>query len=401
MEHIRKLNQMIGFGACGTVYLGLDEQTGRLVAIKEIPYCDISTAAGHDNVEEVDEERRAAQDAAAAHILREIRVMQCCRHPCLVAYYGVRRSKVGVQLLMEYVGGGSMERLLLLRKKLPEGVVRLYTRDVLEGLAYLHEVAHVCHRDIKPGNILLTPEGRCKLVDFGVAKPFSGETVEDKDDSVKQRFMMTVVGTPWYMAPEVIMGGQVDEDDCENMFGRYDPIRGVSYRGSSSGPPLNTTSSSSQPQRVVGSVGYTISSDIWSMGVTVYELISGKKPFGNSMRNPAAALFSVLQSAKYPPQLPENCDASQQLKSFLKLCFVYDKDLRPSAKELLSHPWITSVGTTSVESPRVTTVHTDDSAPIAKMLDVVDLPTIIRPLMSERDRRQSQSSTPQKNRSIN
>ncbi|CCW70994.1 unnamed protein product [Phytomonas sp. Hart1] len=400
MEHIRRLNQKVGFGACGTVYLGLDEQTGRLVAIKEIPYYDIPAMVGHDNVKELDKEQRAAHDAAASHILSEIRVMQCCRHPCLVSYYGVRRSKVGVQLLMEYVGGGSLERLLSLRKKLPEGVVRLYTRDVLEGLAYLHMVAHVCHRDIKPGNILVTPEGRCKLVDFGVAKHFFGESDLEEHESVRQRFMMTVVGTPWYMAPEVIMGGQTDEDDFEHMFGRYDPIRGVSYRGSSNGTSSSAGSSSSQSQRVVGSAGYTTSSDIWSMGVTVYELISGKKPFGDKMCNPTAALFGVLQAAKYPPQLPDNCTASLQLKNFLKLCFVYDKDLRPSAQELLSHPWIISTGNTNIENCRVATFQTDDSAPMTKMLDIVDLPTILRPVMPKKDLWQSQTSTPHKNRSM-
>lgn len=314
MNNIQTLEKKLGIGARGVVYLGHDRNTGSFVAIKEIPYLERPTGN--------------ADCVAAGAILQEIRVMQQCHHPNLVSYYGARRSTVGVQIVMEYMGGGSVEGLLAMSGKLTEAVTRRYTRDILSGLHYLHKDRRVCHRDIKPGNMLLTTDGHCKLADFGVSKIFMAH------ESAKDLFMQTTCGTPWYMAPEVISGGDPEEDDED---GYYNPLRGISYRGRSG--DVVTTTVQRQHAR-----GYMYSADIWSLGVAVYEMISGVRPFGADISNPTAVLFSIINSAAQPPSLPEDCETSPQLRSFLGLCFVYDKALRPSAEELLAHPWITSGG---------------------------------------------------------
>ncbi|PWV16957.1 putative protein kinase [Trypanosoma cruzi] len=307
MEHIRKTNKKLGVGARGVVYEGYDEERGRFVAVKEIPFFDdggVGTGGGDDAAEEEDptvvEERRA--------IVREITLMERFEHPNLVVYYGARRSAVGVQIIMELINGGSLDAIIRRQGSLRESVVRSYTHDILEGLAYLHDTARVCHRDVKPANVLITVDGRCKLTDFGVSKLL--------DDNVSMR---TTVGTPWYMAPEVV-NGNADED----VEGVEDTKR---YDGEGS------------CKKRVHKNSYTTAADIWSLGVTVFEMISGRKPFGGEMKNPAAVLFAIASSDGTPPRLPENCEASVSLRAFLDLCFVRDARLRPKARELLSHQW--------------------------------------------------------------
>ncbi|EKF31081.1 protein kinase, putative [Trypanosoma cruzi marinkellei] len=308
MEHIRKTNKKLGVGARGVVYEGYDEERGRFVAVKEIPFFDdggVGTGGGDDAAEEDPafvEERRA--------IVREITLMERFEHPNLVVYYGARRSAVGVQIIMELINGGSLDAIIRRQGSLRESVVRSYTHDILEGLAYLHDTARVCHRDVKPANVLITVDGRCKLTDFGVSKLL--------DDNVSMR---TTVGTPWYMAPEVVNGN--DDEDVE---GTEDTKR---YDGEGS------------CKKKVHKSSYTTAADIWSLGVTVFEMISGRKPFGGEMKNPAAVLFAIASSDGTPPRLPENCEASGSLRAFLDLCFVRDARLRPKARELLSHEWFT------------------------------------------------------------
>ncbi|KKA17829.1 Non-specific serine/threonine protein kinase [Rasamsonia emersonii CBS 393.64] len=146
--------------------------------------------------------------------------------------------------------------------------------DVLQGLLYLHEQG-VIHRDIKGANILTTKQGLVKLADFGVASRTTGLRES------------TVVGTPYWMAPEVI--------------------------------ELS---------------GATTASDIWSLGCTVIELLEGKPPYHKLQ--PLPALFRIVND-DHPP-LPQG--ASPAVKDFLMQCFQKDPNLRVSARKLLKHPWI-------------------------------------------------------------
>ncbi|KAH0389234.1 hypothetical protein KCU92_g136, partial [Aureobasidium melanogenum] len=149
--------------------------------------------------------------------------------------------------------------------------------QVLNGLLYLHEQG-VIHRDIKGANILTTKEGLVKLADFGVATR--------KDTGLHES---SVVGTPYWMAPEVI--------------------------------ELS---------------GATTASDIWSLGCTVIELLDGRPPYHKLQ--PMPALFRIVND-DHPP-LPEG--ASPAVRDFLMQCFQKDPNLRVTAKKLLKHPWILS-----------------------------------------------------------
>ena len=150
----------------------------------------------------------------------------------------------------------------------------VYLQQVLQGLEYLH-IQGTIHRDVKGANILTTKEGQVKLADFGVA----ARTGVLRDQSV--------VGTPNWMAPEVV--------------------------------ELN---------------GATSASDIWSMGCTIIELLTGNPPYHSL--DPMAALFAIVER-DHPP-IPEGI--SPELQNFLLQCFQKDPNLRVSAKKLLKHAWI-------------------------------------------------------------
>jgi len=158
----------------------------------------------------------------------------------------------------------------------PESLVAVYTAQVLEGLAYLHEQG-VIHRDIKGANILTTKEGLVKLADFGVATRLGAEVYKEQ----------SVVGSPYWMAPEVI------------------EMAGVSP-----------------------------ASDIWSVGCTVVELLTGQPPYFEL--NPMTALFRIVQDDC--PPIPDGI--SEGLQHLLRQCFAKAPRARPSAQALLSHPWI-------------------------------------------------------------
>ncbi|KAK7194524.1 protein kinase [Novymonas esmeraldas] len=378
MEAVVKLNRKLGVGSRGVVYEGFDHARGHFVAIKELAYMEPSIA---------DEE-----DTELEAILRELAYMREAQHPNLVQYYGARRSAIGIQIIMEYVSGGSLDYVLTRCGPVRETVARAYVRDVLEALHYLHTTMHVCHRDVKPANILITPDGRCKLADFGVAKHVGATTpthhapadshrsAEAANESPaaasrhsrggRRGYLQTAVGTPWYMAPEVINGGVEEEEDEEEEEDAEDAsdggddeddVGGGGSRCSCSDDwttgglphtpprqPLYSSSSYYNPLKHIvkrgrlgaRSVGYTTSADIWSVGVTVFEMIAGTKPFGADLSNPSAVLFRIANCAASPPRLPADVHVSAELQNFLELCFVYDKDLRATAAELLGHPWL-------------------------------------------------------------
>lgn len=378
MESIRILRKKLGAGAHGVVYAGLDESTGRLVAVKEIPCVDQTSCLPDETEPEMGRRAHAAsfsfhatENITAKAIRNEISLLRQFHHPNLVQYYGVRSGANGVQVVMEFVGGGSLAQLLKrCGGQLGEGVARVYIRDVLLGLQYLHDTLRICHRDVKPGNILLTEGGHCKLTDFGVAK-----AIHDAEGP-HAAFLHTTVGTPWYMAPEVIGEDVVDSaedaptattdsaeatpffiDATGQVRAAVETVAPSSAASSHSGSSSSCCSSSCtsqggryDPLRLLHSTlppspaGYTTSADIWSVGVTLFEMVSGKRPFGAHVTHPTAVLFNVVRNAGRPPQLPPGCPASPELQHFLDLCFVYDKTLRPSARELLRHRWMTGVG---------------------------------------------------------
>ncbi|KYQ88661.1 putative protein serine/threonine kinase [Tieghemostelium lacteum] len=271
------LGVAIGKGGFGTVYQGLDTENGDFVAIKQI------------NLQKIPKDQLQG-------IMNEIDLLKNLNHTNIVKYIKYVKTKDNLYIVLEYVENGSLSGIIKKFGKFPESLVCVYIRQVLEGLVYLHEQG-VVHRDIKGANILTTKEGKIKLADFGVATKF-----DDKE-------AISVVGTPYWMAPEII--------------------------------ELN---------------GATTKSDIWSVGCTVIELLTGSPPYYDLGQMPA--LFRIV-SDDFPP-LPEGI--SPALKDWLMQCFQKDPNLRISAQKLLKHRWIASQVKKKVEQQVETPSNIDDIA---------------------------------------
>ncbi|ORX91461.1 hypothetical protein K493DRAFT_50780 [Basidiobolus meristosporus CBS 931.73] len=269
-----QLGDRIGKGAFGSVYRGLNLHNGEVVAIKQIKLTNIPST-------ELDV------------IMMEIDLLKKLKHQNIVKYGGFIKTEDHLNIILEYCENGSLKTISKRFGKFPENLVAVYVTQVLEGLFYLHEQG-VIHRDIKCANILSTKDGKVKLADFGVA------TIAHRKDS-------SVVGSPYWMAPEVI--------------------------------ELS---------------GATTASDIWSVGCTVVEMLEGDPPYYSL--SPMPALFRIVQD-EHPP-LPEG--ASSGVKDFLMQCFQKDQNLRVSAKKLLKHPWIQSVLKRSVFRSQVSSKFDED-----------------------------------------
>jgi hypothetical protein len=176
-----KIVQHVGRGAMGTVYRGRHLTLGRPVAIKLVP------AGGQDQF-------------LVRRLLFEARSIAKLSHPNIVQVYDAGLSEAYLYLVMEFVDGAPLDKALKEQGPLPEARAIELARGMLKGLSAAHK-AGIVHRDLKPANVMLDPEGRPKLMDFGLARDRA------KQDEVAD----TVVGTPYYMAPEQWLCKPVDE----------------------------------------------------------------------------------------------------------------------------------------------------------------------------------------------
>ncbi|KAL3343399.1 hypothetical protein AABB24_027100 [Solanum stoloniferum] len=219
------------------------------------------------------------------NISREAQTMVLVDHPNVLKSHCSFVSDHNLWVIMPYMAGGSC--LHILKATHPDGfeetVIATVLREVLKGLEYLHHHGFI-HRDVKAGNILIDSRGGIKLGDFGVSAYLF-------DSGDRQRMRNTFVGTPCWMAPEVM----------EQLH------------------------------------GYDFKADIWSFGITALELAHGHAPF--SKYPPMKVLLMTLQNA--PPGLDYERDKkfSKSFKQMIASCLVKDPSKRPSAKKLLKHPF--------------------------------------------------------------
>ncbi|XP_078488236.1 uncharacterized protein LOC100185876 isoform X2 [Ciona intestinalis] len=258
----------IGHGSFGAVYYARNVNTNEAVAVKKMSY------GGKQSLEKW-------QD-----IIKEVRFLTQIQHPNIVDYKGCYLKEHTAWLAMEYCIGSASDLVEVHKTSLEEAEISGIIHEAMQGLHYLH-VHNKIHRDVKAGNILLTDQGHVKLADFGSASIASPAN--------------SFVGTPYWMAPEVILA--MDE-------GQYDG-----------------------------------KADIWSMGITSVELAERKPPLFNM--NAMSALYHIAQND--PPVLndPEDEESrprrswSQDFRNFVALLLQKVPDDRPTSNEVLQHPFMT------------------------------------------------------------
>ncbi|KAF8567851.1 hypothetical protein P879_01178 [Paragonimus westermani] len=275
-------------------------------------------------------------------IIRELQVLHDCNSPYIVGYYGAFFADGDISLCMEYMDGGSLDMVLQHAGRIPEPIVAKLLYSVLKGLVYLGQTLHIIHRDVKPSNILVNRNGEVKLCDFGV----SGQLT----DSLANSF----VGTRSYMAPERLTGEQ-----------------------------------------------YNILSDVWSVGLSLVELTTGRYPIPaiedesvyltafspdreanlaqhldvakhgrplprvSSRSEEPMAIFELLAHIvdQPAPRLPRFC-FSDDLIDLVDACLRGSPNDRPSLDKLLQHPFVTTVAGACPHGVvhRQSTIYTDANA---------------------------------------
>uniref|UniRef100_A0A8C6LEC5 non-specific serine/threonine protein kinase n=1 Tax=Nothobranchius furzeri TaxID=105023 RepID=A0A8C6LEC5_NOTFU len=263
-EEVFDVLEKLGEGSYGSVFKANYKETGEIVAIKQVPV-----------------------ESDLQEIIKEISIMQQCNSPHVVRYYGSYFKNSDLWIVMEYCGGGSVSDIIRIRNKtLTEEEIATVLQSTLKGLEYLHFMRKI-HRDIKAGNILLNTEGQAKLADFGVAGQLT--------DTMAKR--NTVIGTPFWMAPEVIQ-----------------------------------------------EIGYNCVADIWSLGITGIEMAEGKPPYADI--HPMRAIFMIPTN---PPPTFRSPDLwSANFQDFISQCLVKNPENRATATQLLQHPFIKSAKPNSI-----------------------------------------------------
>ncbi|XP_027957120.1 mitogen-activated protein kinase kinase kinase 19 isoform X5 [Eumetopias jubatus] len=214
----------------------------------------------------------------------KVDLLKALKHVNIVAYLGTCLEENTVSIFMEFVPGGSISSIINRFGPLPEMVFCKYTRQILQGVAYLHENC-VVHRDIKGNNVMLMPTGIIKLIDFGCAKRLAWAGLNGTHSDM----LKSMHGTPYWMAPEVI-----------------------------------------------NESGYGRKSDIWSIGCTVFEMATGKPPLASMDR--MAAMFYIGAHRGLMPPLPEHF--LENAVDFVRVCLTRDQHERPSAAQLLKHSFL-------------------------------------------------------------
>ena len=232
----------------------------------------------------------------------EIELLQGLHHPHIVQYLGTSSDETHLNIFLEYVPGGSIAAMLKQYNTFPEPLTRNFTRQILDGLSYLHS-RNIIHRDIKGANILVDNRGAVKISDFGVSKQTTSNLTN----------------------PSSLSTDDPSEKPAPAPFG---PLGGPGTRTSLQGSVFWMA------PEVVRQTGQSIKSDIWSVGCLIVEMFTGSRPFPSMTT--LQTLFAVGSQGE-KPSVPEG--ASADAKRFLELCFLVDHAKRPSATELLKEPF--------------------------------------------------------------
>jgi len=301
-----KRGHLIGEGAFAKVYQCLNTDTGELLAAKHFTFSE--------------DPRKVVKEYLS--LKREISVLRELNHQYIVRYIQADLSpeQDAIDVLLEFVPGGSIHKLLAQYKGLAESVVSAFTRQLLEGLCYLHEHG-VIHRDLKCANLLLDANGTVKITDFGASKRVTLE--ED------MKLTRSLKGSPYWMAPEVVLKR-----------------------------------------------GHSFAADIWSLGCVVIEMATGKAPWSELSREAGEVLRLIGKpGSKSYADLPVISGGSSSLQSFVRTCLQRNPLLRPTAAQLLGHPFVCALQVS--KQSLASTGQTSDSPALEAFSPV------IRPVLSK------------------
>lgn len=274
-----KRGDLIGQGAYGQVYECLDIDSGQLYALKHI-----ALSGQEEKIHK-----------AVNNLKREIANLRGLNHKAIVRYIQaeITEDHSGVDIILEFVPGGSLRQLLNKFGRFDEPIARKYIRQLLEGLDYLHGLG-IIHRDVKCANLLSCTDGAIKITDFGASKRLVNSQVNEDYEVCK-----SLKGSPYWMAPEVARRS-----------------------------------------------GHSYPADIWSVGCTLIEILTGKPPWSDVSAN-VREVLAIIASAVKPPKYPSGLSA--ECYSFLDNCLQIDPEVRATAEQLFQHPFITGVAAPSQE----------------------------------------------------
>ena len=275
-----KLGETLGLGSTGKVHLAYNKTTNQHAAIKII-----SKTVFNNTTSTIQNSSAIANSSTGQHtpdelpygIEREIIIMKLLNHPNVLRLYDVWETNANLYMVLEYAEKGELFNLLVERGPLPENEAISFFRQIIIGISYCHALG-IVHRDLKPENLLLDHKYNIKIADFGMA------ALETED-----KLLETSCGSPHYAAPEIVSG--------------------IPYHG--------------------------FASDIWSCGIILFALLTGRLPFDEDDGNIRNLLLKV-QAGQF--ELPDDDECSKEAQDLISKILVVDPTKRIKARDILKHP---------------------------------------------------------------
>lgn len=272
-----KLGETLGLGSTGKVQLAYNKTTDKYAAIKIISKAIFRSQTAQGNNSNSFIAQSSTPDSLPYGIEREIIIMKLLNHPNVLRLYDVWETNNDLYMVLEYAEKGELFNLLVERGPLPENEAIRFFRQIIIGISYCHALG-IVHRDLKPENLLLDNKFNIKIADFGMA------ALETED-----KLLETSCGSPHYAAPEIVSG--------------------IPYHG--------------------------FASDVWSCGVILYALLTGRLPFDEEDGNIRNLLLKV-QSGQF--EMPDNDEISNEAQDLISKILLVDPQQRISARDILKHP---------------------------------------------------------------